>query len=183
MPVIAIIYATTEGQTRKIAEAVANRFGALGWSAKLFDAADKPGADALKGADAAILAGSLHVHNYQTALFHFAKKNAGALNAMPTAFCAVSLSAMGDPDEKDGAAECAEKFFDKTGWRPAMTEHVAGALRFTRYDFFKTWIMKRIARDHGMNVNTSEDTEYTDWEALDAFCDVFAERAAAALQG
>ena len=177
MPAIAVIYATTEGHTRKIAKAIADRFDSLGWSVNLLDAADKPSAEILTHADAAILAGSLHVHVFQNALAHFAKHNAERLNAMPTAFCAVSLSALGEPEEKDGAGECVEKFLAKTGWRPAVTQHVAGALMFTKYDFFKTWIMKRIAKDHGMDVSTGEDIEYTDWDALNVFCDEFAARA------
>jgi len=177
MPIIAIIYATTEGKTRKVAGAIANRFDAMGWAVKYLDAADKPSAEELKESDAAILAGSLHAHHFQSALFHFVKHNAQHLNAMPTAFCAVSLSAVGDPDEKEGAQQCVEEFLEKTWWRPTMVEHVAGALRFTQYDFFKSWIMKRIAKDHGLKFEKGEDIEFTDWEALDAFCDAFAENA------
>ncbi len=174
MPTIAIIYATTEGQTRKIAKAARNHFLELHWATRLFDAADRPGADVLDGADAALLAGSLHAHHYQKALAHFAKDNAARLNAMPTAFCAVSLSAMGDEEEKEGAERCARKFFDETGWSPGAVHHAAGALMFAKYDFFRAWIVKRIAQDRGLPSESGDDYEFTDWTALNAFCDDFA---------
>jgi menaquinone-dependent protoporphyrinogen oxidase len=52
-------------------------------------------------------------------------------------------------------------------------EHVAGAFRYTEYDFFKRWAMKLIAREHGQPTDTSKDYELTDWSRLDAFCQRF----------
>lgn len=174
MPTIAIIYATTEGQTRKIAKGIRDRFLELGWKTRLYDAVDHPDADALDGVDAVILAGSIHVHHFQTSLAHFAKENAARLNSIPSAFCAVSLSAVGDKDEKDGASQCAQSFAEETGWQPTMVHHAAGALMFTKYDFFRTWIMKRIAKEHDLEMHGRDDVEFTDWDEIAKFVDGFA---------
>ena len=59
-----------------------------------------------------------------------------------------------------------DRFTDEIGWQPSVTVHVAGALRMSEYDFFKAWIMGRIAADRGEPIGRKEDREYTDWEAL-----------------
>ncbi len=63
----------------------------------------------------------------------------------------------------------ADAFFAETGWHPAAVHHAAGALRYTKYDFLKRLLMRHIAAKEGGDVDTSEDHEYTDWEALAAF--------------
>ena len=44
--------------------------------------------------------------------------------------------------------------------------HVAGAFRFTQYDFFKSLAMRWIAHSKGEVVDPHADREYTDWAAL-----------------
>ena len=46
-----------------------------------------------------------------------------------------------------------------------MIQQVAGALRFTQYDFFKKFIMRMIAKKAGEK-DPSGDKEYTDWARL-----------------
>jgi menaquinone-dependent protoporphyrinogen oxidase len=46
--------------------------------------------------------------------------------------------------------------------------HVAGAFRFTQYDFFKSLAMRWIAHNKGEEVDPHADKEYTDWDALAA---------------
>ena len=161
-----VLYATTDGQTRKIARHVADALADLGLAVELLDARDTEGLD-LSRFDRAILAGSLHAGGYQKTLAAFAQANAAALNAMPTLFLAVSLSAAGsDADDWAGLRACLAAFEAATGWTPGQTAHVAGAFRFSEYDFFRAWAMKRIAAQKGETVDPHRDKEYTDWPAL-----------------
>lgn len=162
-----VVYATTDGQTRKIARHVADSLADAGHAVELLDAAD---AAELRLArfDRAILAGSLHAGGYQKTLARFARDEAAALNAMPTLFLAVSLSAAGnDPDDWAGLRKCLDAFLAETGWTPGQVAHVAGAFRFTEYDFFRAWAMKRIAAQKDQTVDPTRDKEYTDWPALE----------------
>jgi menaquinone-dependent protoporphyrinogen oxidase len=89
----------------------------------------------------------------------------------------VSLAAAGDSEEdKRGLAECLERFLATTGVRPVVVEHVAGAFRYTEYDFLKRWAMKYIAWRKGQPTDTGRDYEYTDWDALARFAEAFAGR-------
>jgi len=160
-----IAYATTDGQTRKIARFCADRLAAR-HSVELLDLADAEGLDPGRF-QAAILAGSVHMHKVQPALIAFAKANATALTARPTLFLSVSLSAAGDdPEDWQGLRDCAAAFVAETGWSPGQVVDVAGAFRFDQYDFFRAWAMRRIAAAKGQAVDPHGSREYTDWSAL-----------------
>lgn len=49
----------------------------------------------------------------------------------------------------------------------------AGTLRYTRYGFFKRFLMKQINKREGGDTDTSRDYEYTDWDAVTAFANEF----------
>ena len=168
---VLIAYATTEGQTRKIARFCADCLIAQGHSVELLplaDAADDDGFD-LKRFDSAILAGSVHGGRLQPQLARFAARYAPELNVRKTLFVIVSLAAAGnDPDEHAHLAQIATDFADSAGWNPAHIAHVAGAFRFTQYDFFKGLAMRWIAHSKGEVVDRHSDKEYTDWPALAA---------------
>ena len=158
--------ATTEGQTRKIAGFVADRLTALGHGVDLIDVAGAA-PDPLPPFDAAVLAGSVHVGRFQSTLEGFAGTAAPALNALPCIFVSVSLSAAGDdPEDWAGLTSILQRFQDETGFRPATIAHVAGAFRFSEYDFFRSWAMRWIAHRKGVKVDPHTDLELTDWEAL-----------------
>jgi len=54
-------------------------------------------------------------------------------------------------------------------------EMIAGALKYTQYNFFIKWVMKGIARKEGGSTDTSRDHEYTDWEQVTAYARRLAE--------
>jgi len=152
-----VVYGTTEGQTRKIAEFIANALKAGGRVGRLDQGC-----------------ALVHQLRYQASLLHFVKDNAAWLAGIPAAFVGVSLTAALEDDESRRELEgLAEAFFRETGWTPAITRHVAGALRYTQYDYFKRLVMKLIARHQGGDTDTSRDHEYTDWDELTRFVDEF----------
>ena len=162
---ILIYYGTTEGQTRKIAEFVAKQLS--GDDVRVVDATNVPPTLDLDQFDAAFLAASLHMHKYQSALVEFARDHHSKLNLIPSLFISVSLSAAGDdPEDRKGLALCQQNLKDQTEWTPTQVLDVAGAFRFTKYDFFKSWVMRRIAKEKKVKVNPHEDLELTDWEGL-----------------
>ena len=164
---ILLLYGTTEGQTRKIAEFIAGKLKSYGDVVALVDATASTDNIDLRTHDAVIIAASLHAGVYQSSVIHFASANSSWLNQMPSALISVSLSAAGtDPDDLKGIAACADRFKTQTGWTSAEVHQVAGAFRFTEYDFFKRWMMKVIAWEKSVKVEPGKDLELTNWEAL-----------------
>lgn len=163
---ILIAYASTEGQTRKIARYAADYLIEHGHSVELAGAEDAQDAE-LARFNAVMLAGSVHGGKYQKPLVTLAKNKAAALSQVKSAFLSVSLAAAGtDPDDWAGLTECVNRFAEKTGWTPPTVMHVAGAFRFSEYDFLKSWAMRWIASQKDEDVDPHKDKEYTDWAGL-----------------
>ena len=169
-----LVYGTTEGQTHKIAQFVADHLARLGHNTEVVNAIDETTADPGKF-DAVIIAASVHAGRYQTAIIHFVSRHLAALAARPDAFLSVSLAAASkDEDDIQGIRQCVTHFTQQTGWTPQRTHHVAGAFRYSSYDFLKRWAMKYIAYRKGAPTDTTRDYELTDWNDLARFIDSFA---------
>lgn len=163
---IAILFATTEGQTGKIAKLAFDQLIHDAHSVAMIEARHAEGLE-LSKFDAVILAASVHVGRFQTEMVELAKTHSKALNTLPTLFLSVSLAAAGD-DAKDWEelAQIVDRFAKETGFQPKQVEQIAGAIKFTEYDFFKYWAMRWIESNKGLGGEAGEDREYTDWDAL-----------------
>jgi menaquinone-dependent protoporphyrinogen oxidase len=174
---VLVVYGTTEGHTRVIARFIASRLRVAGHAVMLCDAADDAPPDP-STFDGVILAASLHLGHYQSALVHYVRHWRDALRRVPAAFVSVSLSAAGDdPDDLAGLDKCLRDFEIHTGWTPQAVSQVAGAILFSEYDFFRRFAMRAVAKKRG--ASTSADHDYTDYDALGRFVDGFVTRAAA----
>ena len=171
---VLLLYGTTEGQTKKVAGFVADHLAQHGHHAEVVNAIDATAALDPREFDAVIIAASLHAGHYQSAIVHYVGRNLAAINARPNAFLSVSLAAAStDEDDVHGLEQCLAGFTRQTGWSPRRIHHVAGAFRYTSYDFLKRWAMKYIAYRKGAATDTSRDHELTDWVDLGRFIDAF----------
>lgn len=171
---ILVLFATSEGQTQKLARIAAARLIRGGHTVEVHDAA-RPDLPDAAGYDAALLLASVHIGRYQQTFVEYVRKNHGALNGIPSAFVSVSLSAAGsDPSDLAGLRACVERLERETLWHPGAVHHAGGAMRFSAYGFFTKLVIKYIARRRGKNVNTSEDYDLTDYVAFETFIDHFA---------
>lgn len=162
---IPVFYATTHGQTRRIAERLASTFRGQGFTSCAFDMA-QPEAQTVDWmhARAAIGVASLHVQKHQRVAATFCRKSAHYLNGRPSVFLSVSLAiASADAKERSEAARIAHEFVNKAGWRPTKVICLAGRLAYTQYGWLTRIVMKRIARRHGQPTDTTRDYEFTNW--------------------
>ncbi|MGR3659865.1 MAG: flavodoxin domain-containing protein [Paracoccaceae bacterium] len=163
---ILIAYATTEGQTRKVGRYCADWLVEAGHTVELLPVLDCDNVD-LTRFDRVILAGSVHIGHYQKELLEFAADQSSALSELPVLFLSVSLSAASkENDDRLGLEKVVSGFVAEIGWTPTQVEHVAGAFRFTKYDFFKSWALRWIAVQKGQKIDINADNELTDWQAL-----------------
>ncbi|AKU95473.1 Protoporphyrinogen IX oxidase, oxygen-independent, HemG [Labilithrix luteola] len=120
--------------------------------------------------------GPIHVGGYPSELLRFVKRYRARLELVPSAFFSVGLAVASRTT--DGRAEtlvCVDRFVAKSGWSPSRVELVAGAMLYTKYNFFVRWMMRRIAEKAGGDTDVSRDYEYTDWLAVERFAAEFAE--------
>lgn len=176
-----VLYATREGQARRIAEHVATQIRSHGFLADLVDAADPPEGFRLSQYQAAILTASVHCGRHEPEMVRFVKDHVPELERMDAAFLSVSLSEAGaedrsaSPPKRAAAAADANRMIDdfskETGWKPAHTVPVAGALMYKEYGFLVRQVMKWIANRAGASTDTSQNHEFTDWPKLDHVID------------
>ena len=57
-----------------------------------------------------------------------------------------------------------------------LAESIAGAIKYTRYNFILRWYMKKASRMNGGSTDTTRDHEYTDWAQVEMFAQQFAEQ-------
>ena len=174
---VSILYGTTDGQTRKIAEAIAATLREEHCVVDVVDAAAVSPDHTPRGYDGVIVAASVHAGGYQKTVMRWVRAHAAALNRTPSAFVSVCLAVLEQrPEAHRELAAIVERFFHRSGWRPTVTKLVAGALPYTRYGWLKKWVMKRIVAKAGGDTDTTRDYEYTDWTDLSAFARDFAAR-------
>ncbi len=169
---VMIVYGTTEGQTRKIAERTATHVRERGHEAELCDSASLASDSDLETFHAFIIAASVHQERHQDTVINFVIAHHELLNTRPSAFISVSLSAVLE-DERTEAQKYVDRFVSVTGWQPRTTLLLGGALRFTDYDYFQEQIVKFIVMKRGGTASTERDHEFTDWNARDSFVDGF----------
>jgi menaquinone-dependent protoporphyrinogen oxidase len=177
-PVI-VVYATREGQTRKIANYVAAAIRSRGNTVDVVDAARPPADLDLSRYGGAVIAASVHLGAHEREMIDFVGLHREALDRMPTAFLSVSLSEAGAEDRTaplDVRAKAAEDvkrlvetFCRRTGLHPSRAWPVAGALMYSEYGPLKRLVMRAIARGAHADTDVSHDHEYTDWQGLDRF--------------
>lgn len=171
MPKALIAYATTHGQTEKIAGYIAGRLRARGVDAVAVPAGREEALPSLEEFDAVAAGGSIYMGRYQRDLRDWLAASAPALGAHPrTAFFSVSASAARD-DELPAVQKIADEFLAGLGWQPQSIAHFAGAVKYPRYGWWTRFVMRSISRKEGGGTDTRREYEYTDWAAVDAFAD------------
>jgi menaquinone-dependent protoporphyrinogen oxidase len=172
---VLLVYTSTHGHTAKVAARIAEGLRADGvGNVDVRDAADASGTDPA-AYEAVIVGGSLHAGHHQEELVDWVKSHRAALADRPSAFFSVSLTAADDTDEARQATQrCIDDFLAKTGWTPARSIAIAGALQYREYNVFTRTLMRLMMRRGGHPTDTSHDHDFTDWEAVERFGREFA---------
>lgn len=174
---VLILFGTTDGHTRKVAAALREALRDEGLHAFATDAKHGVSMVVPEEYDGVIVAASIQAGHFQKPVVRWARTHAAQLNRMPTAFLSVCLGILEKrPEVRRTLDAIVEKFQRSTGWRPEAVKFVAGALPYTRYNWLKRWIMRRIVAKAGGDTDTSRDFEYTDWEDLRTFARTFGRR-------
>jgi len=179
---ILIAYATGEGQTRKIAQALEGQFQALGHTVRVADLTARGNPPDPAAHDAVVVAASVHAGRHQKHALRFVTRHRDALTQRPNAFLSVSLFAAASKEAGlQQAREQVNAFLEKAGWQPEHVEMVAGAFRMSRMGWFGRWVLRRMLglfrrelERTGWPDVLGGDAEYTDWDALHRFGERFA---------
>jgi menaquinone-dependent protoporphyrinogen oxidase len=169
---VLISFATTEGQTLKIAERISLQIRERGHEVNLYDTASMTDVPEVAAFDAMIVAASVHEEHHQDSAVNFAAAHLDQLVCKPSAFVSVSLSAA-MPNGQAEAQHYVDRFIAATGWSPAKALLLGGALRWSECDYFQRQVLKHILGKGDVNPGEDFTHEFTDWLALQSFVDDF----------
>jgi menaquinone-dependent protoporphyrinogen oxidase len=165
-----IVYATREGQTKKIAFRLADHLRESGVEVEVHDAR-RPFSLDFRDFDHLVFGASMHAGGLEKEIRAFITRHQTAISARPRSFFLVLLSAATkDKSLRDEWLRDAEDKFKQQ--IPVVFPHfemVAGALRYSQYPLPLKWVMQRIARQAGEGTDISRDYEYTDWDQVKTF--------------
>ncbi len=167
---ILLAFCTVEGQSRKIADVLADEARALGHQVEMLDVSLPHDDVDIASFDGYVVGGSVHRMHHEPALITFVIEHAHELDAKPSAFFSVSLAAGSeDAQGREDAALLAQDFFRETGWHPTLFDTVAGALLYSKYSPAIKQAMRFIAWVKHAPTDASHDYEMTDWDGVRRF--------------
>ncbi len=172
---ILILYATSHGQTHRIADAIADRLRARGHVVELADAGAggrclPPPADY----DAVVLGSRIQFGHHARAIGAYVRAHRAALDEVTSAFFSVSMSAS-EPGSGTDPSGYLRNFFDEHAWHPPHAIALGGALPYRQYGPILRFVMKQISRAAHHTTDTSRDHDFTDWDAVTRFADQLAD--------
>ena len=163
---IVVLFETGEGQTRKIADFIADQTRQAGHDATLVDTSDKLVTLSLDHADKVILAAPVHEGRHPRNFEVAVRAAAQDLAKHPTLMISVSLKAA-FPEGLEEAQEYLTEMEMRTGFEPTQEALVAGAVRADGYDYYQHQIVQHVAlKGHETELRDGVK-EFTDWDALD----------------
>jgi menaquinone-dependent protoporphyrinogen oxidase len=166
---IAVIYASTEGQSAKIASHIAGTLSAA-HQVESVNVAELPEGFSLGSYDGVVVGGSIHAGKVQSELRDFVRTHRDELETRMSAFYLVCLTAASQaPDTRAKLSSLVDTFVEDTGWKPAHLGVFAGALKYSQYGWVKRQLMRFIASRQGGDTDASHDYEYTQWDSVTHF--------------
>lgn len=175
MAKILIVYGTKEGQTKKIAERIAETLRNRNYDTEVKDAQNIPSQFSVTGYSGILVGSSVHMGRWVPAVTRFIQRYREDLGKVDSGFFSCSLSdANGTPEQRNHFDAHIKRYLKDNGWNPETIGRFGGALAWTRYGFFTRMVMLCAAKVGGQPHDTSKDFEYTDWKLVEQFGNDFA---------
>ena len=170
---VIVLYGSFDGQTREIANRIAEVIGRGGHEVQVVPAQAQGIRDRIEAADAVIVGGAVRYGHHQKALERAVRDSYVAIVERPNAFFSVCMSAAGPNARPATAWGYVDQFITRTGWQPGHIASFAGALKWSRYNPLLKLMMRFIVRMAGGDTDTSRDRDYTDWKDVERFAAEF----------
>jgi menaquinone-dependent protoporphyrinogen oxidase len=165
---VIMVYSTTDGHTLTICKRLREVIGQQGHEVAIVEL--KPGVDIDLGSyDRIVIGASIRYGKHKPEVADFIERNVGPLRAKPSAFFSVNAVAR-KPEKRDPDTNpYVRKFLKSISWQPQTVGVFGGKIDYSKYGFvdktmirFIMWMMKGPTDPNSV-------TEFTDWDAVDAF--------------
>lgn len=163
---VAIVICSQGGQTKKVADFMAQQISSSGCSAEVFNLTDGqiPGEASLKHFQSVVIGGPVYFGEFSEQLLDWAGSNCEQLNRMQSGFFAISLNAVDRrPRNRQACERYLRRFISKTDLRPKFVASLAGTVPYTQFGYVKRSILKAMSAVAGAPTDTSVDHDLTEW--------------------
>ncbi|MCE2573632.1 menaquinone-dependent protoporphyrinogen IX dehydrogenase [Motilimonas eburnea] len=165
MSKVLILYSSRDGQTLKI---VKRMQALLEQESDLLDINQADAVD-FDCYDKVLVGASIRYGNFESGVISFLNQHRASLHKKPNAFFVVCLTAR-KPEKASPATSAYMMKFDRLcQWQPKMKGVFAGALLYSKYNWWQTLIIQLIMKMTGGSTDKSKDIEFTDWHKVEAF--------------
>lgn len=164
-----IIYSSVDGQTLKI---VKRMMALMEGEKTLYNVDDNPEID-FSQYDKVLVGASIRYGNFRRNLLDFVNKHKVQLDLLPSAFFLVCLTARKPEKATPENNLYMAKFERLSQWQPRLKGVFAGALLYSRYNWWQTLIIQLIMKITGGSTDKNSDIELTDWSKVELFSRAF----------
>ncbi len=166
-----ILYVTTDGQTQKIAQHIANEIE--GETRLISLKEEQVSVQQLREVDQIIIGASIRYGHFNPILKKFVQQYYEILNQKKSAFFSINLTARKEDKNTPQTNVYTRKFLEKISWEPTLMAVFAGKLNYPQYTWYDRAIIRFIMRLTGGETDTTKVIEYTDWQKVTEFAKQF----------
>lgn len=164
---IAIIYASVDGQTKKICEKLNAHFNNQQIETKLCPIANFN--DDVSEFNTLIIGASIRYGKHNKKVTEFIQNNTKSLNQITTAFFSVNLVARKQDKNSPQTNPYLIKFLKNIDWKPDFLEVFAGKLDYKSYPLIDRLMIKLIMKLTDGPTKSDVPIEFTDWNKVNDF--------------
>ena len=161
-----IIYSTTDGQTVKICNKLAEN--SFNNNVKLCSLKDIKTED-LSIYNKIIIGASIRYGKHNPLVLEFVRNNLNILNNVKTAFFSVNVVARKKEKNTPSTNPYVKKFIKQTNWKPTNIGVFAGKVDYPSYKFFDKYIIRFIMWLTKGPTDISKSYEFTNWDEVKKF--------------
>jgi menaquinone-dependent protoporphyrinogen oxidase len=163
-----LVYSTTDGQTLRISEHLARALQARGHQLQLAALTPALTLD-WSQCDQIVIGARIRYGKHHPDLYAFIERHARELSQRPGAFFSVNVVARKPGKHTPEGNPYLQQFLKRSSWRPQQLAVFAGRIDYPRYRFWDRQIIRLIMWMTGGPTDPRSVTEFTDWQAVDAF--------------
>lgn len=168
MPLVLLIYSTTDGQTKKISQYLKGVIEESG-SQVILRSIQEDLEEELSTADKIVLGASIRYGKHSRDVYAFVKKFQLILDSKPNAFFSVNMVARKPGKNTPETNPYLKKFLKQIDWKPKQLTVFAGKINYPLYNFFDTQIIRLIMWITNGPTDPEAVVEFTDWNQVDEF--------------
>lgn len=162
-----MIYSTVDGQTKKIFTAI-QQVVETQYECELISLEECQHID-MAIFDKIVIGASIRYGHLNKKLYQFIDRYKTQLDEKDNAFFCVNLTARKPEKNTPETNAYMQKFLQLSPWLPKQQAVFAGALLYSKYNWWQTLIIQLIMKITGGSTDKSKDIEFTDWNVVERF--------------